>query len=130
MLKIIQPILKRFGITNGVKADEDTLSFDMNGFTYEFVLIGEKINVTRVGKKEMKSYIMVSEIPRINHVLAPFMKTFELAENFTPGIDKFSADDIMLRLHLIMKGDIYEQHETIFFIGAGAQTRKNLFLAV
>lgn len=124
---VLESILKRFKV-NPIKYDTNTLDVDINGYKYHFVQEGETIIVKREIDGKQTDFL-VSETPRINHIFMPFMRTIDVS----PSIQNFNAfdyRDIALRLHLVMKGDLYEQVELIPFVGAGAHTCKNYFYAI
>lgn len=76
------------------------------------------------GEKTL-SYIYPYEILSIDHILFPFIRLHERPSN--PKDSKYKqlayqrADDMAVRLHFIMSGDIYEITERVLFKGAGTQ---------
>lgn len=82
------------------------------------------ITYRRSDSPNKEGKLNVSEIRRVYHYLAPLMRLISAAEDKYPEI---RADDIMVRLHLLLPGDKCLAISRIVYIGVGAQKSYDIY---
>jgi hypothetical protein len=104
---------------------KEVITATVYGMKYEFKLTHED-NV-EFSRGELMNHFNLSEVSRIDHVYAPLIRfhgTFGSC-----NVSEMKASDVMMRLHLIMPGDLCKVVEMVVFVGAGLQQSVNYVLA-
>jgi hypothetical protein len=127
-LESIKPLTDRLKAEVGASAGDGeniTVELGVYGLEYTLILHGERVEVIR---GDLRSYFLLSEVPRLNHVCMPLVERIETT-GFNLDIYELKADDISLRLHLIMPGDFCLSQEIVFYEGACTQLSANFIKA-
>lgn len=129
LLDIVKPILDRLNAVDISTVDgrvRAKIPVKTNNQTVEYIFLLADDNVVyqRVGSNIMNMFA-ISEIPRINHVLAPL---YQLILDKTNLFTEISSTDIMVRLHLLLPGDVFVSTSRIIFQGAGSQRTQDIYI--
>jgi hypothetical protein len=130
LLDTIYPVLERVSadqiefVNRGDIEEVRALIYDLQ-YSFKFGTNSESVIVERNDSEgQKKSYFLVNEIERLEHINMPFLELVESnGGNFS--LPEQRASDVALRLHLIMEGDIYSVEELVTYIGAGTQRSIN-----
>lgn len=120
----VKTVLTRVKATNVIQQDTDygsIITANVYGLRYRLEV---RDNHVVVARGDLRSQFLLREVPALDHICMPFIKLVEVPE----GDYKFpelKADDLAMRLHLIMPGDICLSTEAVVYIGAGTQRSAN-----
>jgi hypothetical protein len=124
-LESINPLLARVRAKDIKTIDDNTIEAIVYNSDYTFKLYGDVVTYRR---GELANHFLLSEVPRLKHICMPYIYLIEVGEA-NPNIYELKADDISMRLHLIMQGDVCLSQETTFYKGACAQISPNFIRA-
>lgn len=93
-------------------------------YIFKFGANSEGEDSVVVERGDKKSYFIVKEIERLEHINMPHLELVQ-ANGGNFSLPEQRASDVALRLHLIMEGDIYSVEELVTYIGGGTQRSSN-----
>jgi hypothetical protein len=134
--EILHPLFEYLSILNTIEEESDIkLTAIAYNRKYQFLFRDEIIHIAYIeGERTIEiSYILPEEIERVNHILMPFLLVIGRAKDIEEPKRRMypiqRSDDVALRLHLVMSGDIYQSSETVFYKNAGTQIATDLLIA-
>jgi hypothetical protein len=125
LMEKLKPVFDRVDAKD-VRIQGEKVQATVYDMEYTFELKETTIFATR---GDLSTKFDLEEIEVIDHIYMPLIVVLAPNER-TEGIMKRQADDVAVRLHLVMKGDLYLITEHVSYIDAGTQQSSNYCIAI